>query len=186
VAYPLHRLQKLAQSAKLGLLPAEDRIGLISDALAMASSGHSFGTTSTKTSSVLELLGGFEDEMNYFVWKHMLSAIDSIRHAWLFEDQHASLKAFQARLMRKILLQKGWDFSNDRDDMVTQLLKALLFENGKDVPEVKKAAKKMFDEYMTGDEKAIDINIRKAVFQIVLSKGGEKEVSSRRRPIELH
>jgi aminopeptidase 2 len=36
----------------------------------------------------------------------------------------------------------------------------------------------MFAVFMEGDEKAVNVNIRKAMFSIALEHGGEKEVSS--------
>ena len=56
------------------------------------------------------------------------------------------------------------------------MFKALIFSHGRDDAEVQNAAKEMFEKFAGGDDKAININIRGAVFEIVLEHGGEKEV----------
>jgi len=171
VAYSPARLEILAQNAKAGLLSINDRIGLIADALAVAQSGRS------KTSTVLALLQTFNEENNFFVWKMILSALESIQQAWAFESEAvlASLKLFKSHLVSKILKNKGWEFKKD-ESLLEQMFKALIFSHGRDDAEVQNAAKEMFEKFAGGDDKAININIRGAVFEIVLEHGGEKEV----------
>jgi aminopeptidase 2 len=171
VAYSPERLRILAQNAKDGLLSVNDRLGLIADALAVAQSGRS------KTSTVLSLLETFQDEENFFVWKQILSTLEVITQAWAFESESvlSALKIFKSHLVTKILRKKGWEFQKG-DDLVDQMFKALIFSNGGDDAEVQKSAKVMFDKFVGGDHKAININIRRAVFSIALEHGGEEEV----------
>ncbi|PMD12495.1 aminopeptidase-like protein [Hyaloscypha hepaticicola] len=170
VAYSAARLEILAQNAKAGLLSINDRIGLIADALAVAQSGRS------KTSPVLALLQTFDEEKNFFVWKTIFSALESIQQAWAFESEAvlASLKLFKRRLISKILKDKGWEFKKD-ETLLEHMFKALIFSNGRDDAEVQNAAQEMFEKFAVGDDKAININIRGAVFDFVLEHGGEKE-----------
>jgi aminopeptidase 2 len=153
VAYGPARLRTLAQNAKAGLLSVNDRLGLIADALAVAQSDRS------KTSTVLALLQTFQDEENFFVWKAILSALETITQAWAFESEAvlSALKTFKSRLVSKILKKKGWEFRKD-DDLVEQMFKALVFSNSGDDTEVQKAAKQMFDKFVEGDDKAVNIN----------------------------
>jgi aminopeptidase 2 len=180
VAYSPERLQILGQDAKDGLLSVNDRIGLVSDALAVAQSGRS------KTSTVLSLLEGFQDEDNFFVWKQILTTLESIIQAWTFESESVleSLKSFKTNLVSKRLKKKGWDFTND--DLVEQIFKAIIFSNSGDDPEVQKVAASRFAAFTEGDEKAININIRGAVLGIALEHGGEKEVRSPLTSTQLH
>jgi aminopeptidase 2 len=170
VAYSPQRLGILSQNAKDGLLSVNDRIGLVSDALAVAQNGRS------KTSTVLSLLQGFQDEDNFFVWKQVLTTLESIIQAWAFESESVleALKSFKSRLVSNCLKKKGWNF--ERADLVEQMFKAILFSNSGDDSEVQKAAASMFAAFIEGDEKSININIREAVFGIALEHGGEKEV----------
>lgn len=171
VLYSPQRLQTLGRNARANLLSPEDKIGLLSDALAMAGSGYS------KTSTVLALLEAFDEETNYFVWKEALRNLEVILQSWDFEDKSVKdgLKALRTRLVSKTLNKEGWDF-RDSDDNVEQMFKARMFSNGGDDPEVKKAAHEMFEAFMAGDNKAINTNIQEAVFTIALEYGGIKEV----------
>jgi aminopeptidase 2 len=172
VCYTPERLSILGQSARDDLLSVDDKIGLVSDSLAMASSGYS------KTSSVLDLVKAFDAEESFFVWKQVLSALSAIMEAWTFEDKSISegLKLFKSDLIRKVAKSKGWEFKKE-DNTVEQMLKALMFTNSGSEIEVRKAAKIMFDAFLAGDDEAININIRQAVFAIALSHGGVAEVS---------
>ena len=173
VAYDSKRLQILGQNARDGLLSPEDRIGLVSDALAMASSG-----LATRTSEVLSLLEGLHEETSFFVWKQILVTTDAVIQAWAFEieDVVNSLERFQTRLVRNCLRTKGWAFTQD-DDKVEQMFKALIFANSGGDPEVLRAATGMFEAFIGGNENVINVNIQEAVFGIVLEHGSEKEVS---------
>jgi aminopeptidase 2 len=106
VSYPPRHLKILGQNAKDGLLSAEDKIGLLSDTLAMASSGHS----NAKTSDVLDFLEGFEDEPSYFVWDQIFTTISAIEKAFIFEDLDLTdaIKVFQKQLIKKALKSIEW------------------------------------------------------------------------------
>jgi len=170
VSYLPSRLKVLGKNAKAGLLSPEDKIGLLSDALAMAGSGH----LNAKTSDVLQLLQEFTEETNYYVWKQILAVLTTIKDAWMFEDQSA-LNAFQVRLVTKRLDDKGWTFK-DSDYDLERMLKPLIFAHSTKTEKVEKAAKEMFEAFLGGDEKAIDVNILDAVLFTVLEQGGAKEV----------
>ncbi|KAL8747884.1 MAG: hypothetical protein Q9190_000270 [Brigantiaea leucoxantha] len=170
--YSPARLAKLGQAAKQGLLSVEDRAGMIADAGALASSG--FG----KTSGVLTLLNGFNDESEFVVWGELLGRIAAIRSTWLFEDEKTqnALKAFQRSLVSSKAHTKGWTFSPDEDHVQAQF-KALVFGSaGLSGDEtVVKAAQDMFAKFKGGDRAAIHPNIRGSVYAIVLQNGGEDE-----------
>ncbi|KAE8452625.1 hypothetical protein EG329_013884 [Mollisiaceae sp. DMI_Dod_QoI] len=170
VLYTPQRLETLGKNARDGLISADDRIGLLSDGLAMASSGHS------KISTVLDFLKVFDEEEDYFVWKQLFASLNAITEAWAFEDKSVleGLKSFKSDLIRKCAKRKGWNFEKD-DDTVEQMLKATMFANSSDELEVQKAARKMFDAFLAGDDEAINVNIRSAVFAIALEHGGEAE-----------
>jgi aminopeptidase 2 len=171
VCYSLERLEILGKNARDGLLSVPDRIGVISDALAMASSGYS------KTSAVLNLLKAFDDEEDYFVWKQVLVTLSAIIEAWCFEEKSISdgLRLFKSDLIRKSAKSKGWQFKKD-DDTVETMFKATMFANSGTEIEVQKAAKTMFDAFLAGDDEAINVNIRGPVFAIALEHGGAAEV----------
>ncbi|RFU30932.1 hypothetical protein B7463_g5427, partial [Scytalidium lignicola] len=172
VSYTPKRLQILAQNAQERLLSEADSIGLISDSLAIASSGIS----DLKTSSVLSLLESFQDETSYFVWKQMFNTIQTIIEAWIFEDEEVyhGLKTFKGRLVKKILKETGWKYIKS-DNNTDQMFKALVFTNSRDHPEVQNAAQEMFNAFNKGDKDAININLRSEVFATVLEHGNEEQ-----------
>ena len=171
VLYTPKRLEILSQNAKDDLLTHEDKIGLVSDAMSMAGSGFS------KTSSVLTLLESFEDETNFFVWKEVLRNLSNIIQTWDFEEESVkeSLKAFRTRLVSKCLSKVGSEFK-ESDDKLEQMLRALLFGNSGDDSKVQGAANRMFQDFLAGNNKAINVNIQESVFAIALEHGGAKEV----------
>jgi len=172
VCYSSKRLDILGKNVRDGLLSVPDRIGVLSDALAMASSGYS------NTSTVLNLLKAFDEEEDYFVWKQVLATLSVIMEAWCFEEQSISdgLKLFKSDLIRKITKSKGWQFKKN-DDTVEAMFKATMFANSGTEIEVQKAAKTMFNAFLAGDDEALNINIRASVFSIALEHGGVAEVS---------
>jgi aminopeptidase 2 len=172
-SYSPDRLKKLGEAAKKGLLTTEDRAGMVSDAGALAASGHQ------KTSGVLNLLKGFHTESEYIVWEEMLTRTGEIRAAWMFEEEDVkeALKAFRLELVSKKAHEIGWDFS-DSDGHVLQQFKNLLFGVagiGGD-EKIKTAAFNMFNKFKAGDRSAIHPNLRGAVYNIVLANGGAEEV----------
>lgn len=104
----------------------------------------------------------------------------ALRAAWTFEDQKVkdALKKVQRDLVSEKAHQIGWTFS-DNDGHVEQQFKSLLFGNAglADDKEVCDAAAKMFEKFKTGDRSAIHPNLRSSVYSIMLSRGGNSEVS---------
>lgn len=170
--YEPERLAKLAQASKQNLLTVEDRAGMIADAGSLAASGYQ------RTSGLLSLLEGLNDESEFVVWNEILARVGTLRAAWLFEDTQTqdALKAFQRSLVSAKAHEIGWQFS-DKDDHILQQFKALMFgaAGSADDPVVVNAAKDMFQRFADGDLSAINSNIRSSVFCIALKNGGEKE-----------
>lgn len=173
-SYTPERLEKLGQAAKDGLLSVEDRAGMLADAGALASSGYQ------KTSGVLNLLKGFDNETEFVVWNELISRLSMIQSAWIFEDQAVKdgLETFLRDLVSPKAHKAGWEFA-DSDDHIQQQFKAMLFGSaglaGDKV--IIKAAQDMFAKFAAGDKSAIHPNIRGSVFGMALKYGGNNEVS---------
>lgn len=172
-SYTPARLEKLGKAAKSGLLKTEDRAGMIADAGALAAAGYQ------KTSGVLNLLKGFDEEKEFVVWNEILTRLGSIQGTWMFEDQSVrdGLESFQRDLVSEKSHQKGWYFTKD-DDHIEQQFKGMLFGSAgmSGDSKVKKAAKEMFEKFAAGDKSAIHPNIRGSVFGMALKYGGKREV----------
>jgi aminopeptidase 2 len=173
-SYSPERLAKLGVAAKQGLLPVEDRAGMIADAGSLAASGYQ------KTSGILSLLDSFKSEPNFVVWQEITSRISALRSAWMFEDQAVrdALKKFQLELVKDKAHELGWSFS-EADGHIEQQFKAMMFGSAGVVNDetIVQAAFDMFNKFKAGDASAIHPNLRGSVYAIVLSNGGKEEVS---------
>ncbi|GMM29148.1 metallo-aminopeptidase [Martiniozyma asiatica (nom. inval.)] len=173
VAYEDKVWAKLGSSAEK--LSVEDRIGLVADAGALATSGHS------KTSNLLSLVSGWKNEESFFVWDEIITRIGALKAAWMFEKEETrdSLKALTKSLVSEKCHLSGWEF-NESESFLDQRLKALLFGASLGSEDVKtvEAAKKMFKLYVEGDLDAIHPNLRASVFNSIAANGGESEYES--------
>ena len=120
--YTPERLNKLGQAMKSGLLSAEDRIGLVADAGALASSGHQ------KTTALLEFLANASTETNTFVWDQIVSIMSAVQDAWKFHKSiPKALDEFNKQLLGSRITALGWDFSNG-EDMLLARQKTAIFK----------------------------------------------------------
>ncbi|WQF78312.1 Putative peptidase M1, alanine aminopeptidase/leukotriene A4 hydrolase, ERAP1-like protein [Colletotrichum destructivum] len=169
--YAIDRLEKLGNAAEL--LSVQDRVGIVADTSALATSGYQ------KTSSSLSLFKALSNagEAEYLVWDQILTRLGSIKMAWIEDDAIVEkLTEFQRNIVSSIAHKLGWEFSSS-DGHVEQQYKALTFSaagmSGDE--KVVAAAREKFDKFVAGDKTAIHPNIRSSVFSIVLKFGGEKE-----------
>lgn len=171
-SYTPERLQKLGEAAKKGLLTVEDRAGMIADAGALSAAGYQ------KTSGLLSLLQGLNDESDFVVWDEITARIGALRAAWIFQDDKVkdALKAFQRDLVSSKAHKLGWTFK-DGDDHIEQQFKSLLFSSAASAGDekTKKAAFEMFEKFKSGDRVALHPNLRSGVYSIVLQYGGKDE-----------
>lgn len=172
VAYPVSELEKLGEEVRKGTLPVEERIGLISDTAALAFAGN----TGIRTSHLLSFLQNFEDEASFFVWKAIVATLREVSKRLLFEDHviRNSFIVFQRSLVQRCLRRKG-DL-NEHDGVDESRFKALMFGNSGGDEKVVAAASAMFENFVAGDGKLLDPNIRAEVFEIVLRRGGKTDV----------
>lgn len=122
--YTPERHKKLSQAMKSGLLLVEDRIGLIADAGALASSGYQ------KTSSLLEYLANLGDESDSLVWNQILSRLDTLEDAWKFENERTknALKALKRQVVVPPTKKLGWTIEDGEDPLLTEQ-KASMFQS---------------------------------------------------------
>lgn len=167
-SYTPERWIKLGELGKQDILTVEDRAGLIADAGSMAISGYSPST------NLLSLMDAWKLEESFTVWTEMSGRMESIRLAWLFQDEEVrdSLQSFAKALISDKLQEIGWEIKDD-DSYLEQRLKATLFSDAVSCGDEKilKVAKEMFDKYISGDRSAINPNLRLTVFEAVAAKG---------------
>lgn len=169
VKYSPERVTKLAAAPEL--LSVEDRVGLVADARALASSGYA------KTSAFLELINGWKNESEPNVWDSVLANYASVKRAWLFQPKSVNdaLKKLQASLVENKALELGWTIKPS-DGLLLQQLKANLYSSAvsAEIPSFVDDALAKFKKYSEGDESAIDPNLRTAVFRAAGQYGGKE------------
>ncbi|KAJ9641853.1 hypothetical protein H2199_005066 [Coniosporium tulheliwenetii] len=167
--YPPERLVQLG--AAKDRLSVEDRIGLVGDAAALATSGDG------NTAALLALTEGFHDEQNYLVWQQILNALGNIRSIFSDDEEVSKgLKAFILKLVTPATDKIGWDFAPNEDFLTGQLRSLLIATAGLAGHEgVIAEAKKRFSAYTSGSDKsAIHPSLRSAVFRIAITEGGQE------------
>lgn len=174
-AYPPHRWTKLGEAGVAGKLSVEDRVGLVSDAASLASSGF------ISLTDLLNLIKAWSGESNYVVWTSALTSISKLRAAFLFEDEALldALDAFTIDLISQKIKEVGYEFS-DSDSFADQQLKSLLFASAASAgqEDVVSYAKNAFAKFIAGDKSAINPNLRASIFNTVASVGSEETFDS--------
>lgn len=163
--------QRLVELSKhLNKLSVQDKIGLVSDAGALAVSGE--GTTA----AVLSFLEGFAPEDNYLVWSEVLSTLGKIRSTFAADAKVAEgLRVFTLKLVTAATDKIGWEFSAGEDYLTGQLRALLLQSAGLAGHEATvKGAQDRFKAFAAGDKKAVHPSLRAAVFKINVKYGGKE------------
>ncbi|CAG8794015.1 13973_t:CDS:10, partial [Dentiscutata erythropus] len=161
---------KLPPPVKKGMLETSDRVGLVADAGALATSGHG------KTSGLLNLIKEFDKEDQYIVWMEISNCLSDLTSVWFEQPDYQGLLAFQCDLLSELVRKLGWEYSDD-DDYLTTMLRTLVIKiagkaGDKDVVN---ESHRRFKLFIKGDESALHPNIRGAVYEIVLIHGGGEE-----------
>jgi len=169
-SYPAARLAKLGDARNL--LTLQDKIGLISDAAAVAQSGN--GTTA----AFLSLIEKFHDEDSYLVWSQILGSFGHIKA--IFSDTpdiQEGLSKFSLKLLSDVVAKVGWEFATDEDYLTGQLRALVISNAGANGHEATVAeAIKRFKAYTEGgDTTAIHPSLRTAVFRTAIKAGGQHE-----------
>ncbi|KAH8664409.1 peptidase family M1-domain-containing protein [Xylariales sp. PMI_506] len=165
VSYPLSRLEIFGKQVSSGKLSAEDCVGLLSDSYALVSSCLE---TAARTADLLTFLSSFREEQNFLVWRQIFFIFAKIKQLFLFSSRQTS-KALQ-RFHQHLILPRC---SNEdgkilsSDDVPIQNEKALFFSQAISYDPFNTVALELFDEFMASDEKTLNPNIRKYVFQAV-------------------
>lgn len=167
--YPAQRLTQLG--TQQDLLSIEDKIGLMGDATALATSGDS------TTSGLLALLEGFKDQKDYLVWSQVSSSLSRIRTVFASNKKiSAGLKNFALKLCSPAAEAIGWEYPEGEDYLTGQMRKLLLaMAAGAGHEGIISEGQKKFAQWESGDTKAIHQNLRGVIFNLAVANGGEKE-----------
>lgn len=169
INYPPARLVKLGQAHHK--LETSDKIGLITDASAMAFAG--FGTTA----GLLSLLEGFQNETSYMTWSAISDALGRCRYIFSHNKKILNgLKQFALKLVSPAAEQIGLEFERQEVYLTTMLRKLLLsMAAGAGHKEIIAGAQERFQKWMSGDPHAFRPSARAFVFFAAVANGGQAE-----------
>ncbi|KAI0695406.1 peptidase family M1-domain-containing protein [Cerioporus squamosus] len=168
--YSAERLVKLGEqaAAKDSPFSLTDRIGLVSDALALAKAGY------TPVSSALGLINALREEKEHLVWGAIASNLSTIVSTW-WENPHVvgMLNAFRRELFVPLVKKYGFDYS-ESDSYDVQQLRTTAIEQAADAddPWVVDELRSRFDHLLkTGDDSKIPSDLTSITFKIAVRKG---------------
>ncbi|KAG5368326.1 Aminopeptidase 2 [Yarrowia sp. E02] len=166
--YSVARLESFGQH--LDKLSSEDRVGIISDALATSIAGYA------STVGLLSFLSQLSGEEDPVVWTSILDALATIRSAWFeqSEETQKAIDAFTAKLIEPIISKIGLEFT-DKDNFLDSQLRTRLLGTaaGLGVDAVSSHLTALFDKWAAGDKTAIHPSIRIPVFRAAVSQSDD-------------
>jgi len=183
VLYPPSMVKRL--SSNLSALPAEDRIGLLSDTYALTKAGLA------DPAQLVDLLQGFDKEENDKVWSELssiLSGLKKVIKGGLEEGCFAGFCRFAASIVMPCAMKVGFD-TRDGDSENTKKLRqtmiGLLATFCSKEPAVWSEAEKKLSILMEGDPTgAVSGDVRSAVFTMAVKNDTTPETFE--KLIKLH
>jgi aminopeptidase N len=175
VLYPPSMVTKL--SANLSSLPAEDRLGLLSDTYALCRAGQ------MDPAILVELLKGYTSELNDKVWSELatcLNGLDKVMRQGLSSETHAAFNAFAVKLFEFAWKEVGPDSSPSDSDNTKSLRTTLWGLMGHYCSKedfARSEALKRFRAFIAApdDSKALSADIRSAVLGIAMVSSGVQD-----------
>jgi aminopeptidase 2 len=118
--YPKDHFRRLAQAHGEGWLSVEDRVGILSDATALAKAGLQ------NVGDFLDLIIAMQYDTDYHVWVQIVKSITAIRSAWIFgdDDVFVGLGHFFQDILKRKMGKDGGSVMENRD--LSDEFKALL------------------------------------------------------------
>eukprot|EP01127_Copromyxa_protea_P012138 TRINITY_DN3126_c0_g1_i1.p1 TRINITY_DN3126_c0_g1~~TRINITY_DN3126_c0_g1_i1.p1 ORF type:complete len:867 (-),score=252.09 TRINITY_DN3126_c0_g1_i1:54-2654(-) len=171
VQYSPALAERVAASVKSGALPAEDRLGLVEDAFALALSG------ATSLVQALALTASYTNEDDYVVWSTISENIGTVGNLLSGEPAAAYLDKYVTTLYSKIGTL-GWDSKSGESDL-TKLLRARVLATlgGHGDTAIVEEAKKRFATF-ADDFSSLSADLAGVVFTLAVKFGGEEAVET--------
>ncbi|EDV26424.1 uncharacterized protein TRIADDRAFT_22803 [Trichoplax adhaerens] len=167
VRYTSDMLLKLVPAVANKVLSPRDRLGLQNDTFALTKAGL------LNTTDYLDLLQAFSKEDNYTVWSDIIGNFGSIISLMEYANLTDGFKAVGIELLTDIVKTLGWEMkANEKhtDGLLRSLAVLHLGRFGH--TETMAEAKSKFAAHLDGT-KAIDPDLRSAIYKVVLSEGDE-------------
>jgi len=186
VLYPDSMVTRLAAAIESSSIPAEDRIGLLSDSYAFVKSG------ATRPEVLVKLLEGFGSEMNDKVWSELsatLTALDMLMKQVLNPDVYALFIGWAGQLVSPAFSKVGWAASGEETDnkkMLRSTLLGLVAKFCTSDTAIVAEAKKLCGMFLRDptDATVVTSDVRPAVLSISMKTDGFDEVY--KQLVEVH
>lgn len=169
VAYSPERLAKLgAQAASFSVA---DRVGLMSDASALAAAGYA------RTSGALNLASSLAmSEQDFLPFSRVSAFLASLAGAWWEHPVRDQVDALRISIFRPVVERMGYAFSSSDTPEVRELRKLAISVCARaGDPDVIATLCAQFKRFMNGDESAIVPDLQQITFRIAAAHGGEGE-----------
>ncbi|KZS95403.1 hypothetical protein SISNIDRAFT_438916 [Sistotremastrum niveocremeum HHB9708] len=173
VLYDADRAAVIA--AELGLQPSvfvlEDRIGFLSDSLALAQASYS------KTSDFLKFVHLFRHDKEHLGWRQMTNGLIEVSSLfWEDKGVQNGLQAFQASLFSPLVKRLGYDNDDsDHPDIIQLRTLAITQAANAGVIEVIHELQRRYAAFSSGEQGAISPDLLLPTFKTVVQHGGLKE-----------
>ncbi|KAJ2407862.1 hypothetical protein J3F80_002514 [Coemansia sp. RSA 2526] len=171
VKYPPGAVANLATAIAAGELEVNDRIGIIADAAALASSGHS------NTSDFLTLLRAYRNETELVVWQEISLRLDVLQSVWADEaDVIDKIRALTQSLFSPLAKRLGWDAAAGEDSLNSRLRAlAIRYAGCSGDSAVVAETKRRFAAFFDGDRSVFNTDTLRAAFVVAVRTGGREE-----------
>eukprot|EP00928_Gymnodinium_smaydae_P013391 TRINITY_DN14887_c0_g2_i1.p1 TRINITY_DN14887_c0_g2~~TRINITY_DN14887_c0_g2_i1.p1 ORF type:complete len:888 (-),score=264.42 TRINITY_DN14887_c0_g2_i1:46-2709(-) len=179
VLYPAGMLANLVKN--MSALPAEDRIGLLSDSFALCKAG------SLEANALLSVLGGLAGEGNDKVWSEIgsvLAGLEKVVGQGLDASTASSFKELAAHLVAPAFKSVGWDAAASDDDnqkMLRSILVGALAKFCDKDEAIAAEARKRCDAFLAApnDTAVLSADIRAAVLGLAVKSCTSAELFDR-------
>ncbi|KAH9933689.1 peptidase family M1-domain-containing protein [Amylocystis lapponica] len=175
VLYPAARLAAIGAEAARAhtVFSAQDRQGLMYDAVAFAKAGFS------RVDGVLDLIDSWRDEQQYSVWQCLSASLSEVASTWWEHSEVVTpLNGFRrVRLFGPLVDRLGFQHGND-DPADTRFLRTLAISQAADAGEarvVEELAGRFAHYIKTDDDSKISPDLMGVTFAVAIRHGGRQE-----------
>ena len=167
VKYSSDEIERLKVPIRSLSLPARDRLGLQSDAYALAKAGHISAT------AYLNLAEAFSNENDPSVASDLSASLNALDNLLSDEEFHTAYQAFGRSIFRPIGERAGWDAKPGEGHRDVLLRSTALSQLGRfaDADSLSEAGRR-FESYRE-DPAALPADLRAATFSMAAKQGGQ-------------
>jgi puromycin-sensitive aminopeptidase len=149
-------------------ISAQDRLGLINDAFALARSGDG------STVEVLKLFKSFVNEDSLIVWQSLVSNLTIVNRLASYSDFSEKFRAFAQSLFSNVAGRLGWE-PKDTDSPLDTMLRSLVLKQYCDYgnQEAIQEARRRFDAHIANSA-PVPSDLREVVFGTCMANGSDE------------